>query len=318
MPEELAIGLDIGGTKMAFVVADRQGRIYTDITLPTNSGTGIEDFFNRVGNQLNLLLDRNAVICGIGIGVPGPVDSQRGLALQAANLGWKNVSVREALAARLSRALPMFVDNDVNCGAIGERQFGVAGDVSHFVYLTVGTGLGGAVMINNRLMRGAAHSEMEIGHVSLDPVNGLPCACGMRGCLEMTISGKGIVAQAHLHRAEYPDSLLCQREITTREIIKAAEADDPLAKLVMRKAGRALGIGCAWCVNLFNPQLIVLAGGLITAAYPLLEAPMEQEMRARSLPINSEAVDIKLAKLGNAALGASALVWHHRNREELP
>ena len=134
---------------------------------------------------------------------------------------------------------------------------------------------------------------MEIGHVSLDPVNGLPCTCGMRGCLEMTISGKGIVAQARQQRADYPDSCLWQGEITTREIIKAAEANDPLARYVMHEAGRALGIACAWCVNLFNPQLIVLAGGLITAAYHLLEAPMQREMCARSLPINCEAVDIK-------------------------
>lgn len=316
MPEELAIGLDIGGTKMAFVLADRQGRIYADTTLPTNSGAAVADFFDRVASQLNHYMERSANICGIGIGVPGPVESQRGLAFHAANLGWKDVPVRAAVAARLSRHLPIFVDNDVNCGAIGEQEFGGLADVSHFVYLTVGTGLGGAVMINKRLMRGAAHSEMEIGHVSLDPVNGLPCTCGMRGCLEMTISGKGIVAHAQKHRADYPDSLLRQREITSREIIKAAEADDPLAKHVMREAGRALGIACAWCVNLFNPQLIVLAGGLIQAAHPLLEAPMQQEMRARSLPINSAAVQIKLATLSNAALGASALVWHHQHRKE--
>ena len=316
MPEELAIGLDIGGTKVAFVIADRQGRIYADKTLPTNSGGTVEDFFDRIGSLFNRYIDRNADICGIGIGVPGPVVSQRGLALQAANLGWQNLPVRDAVAARLSRHLPIFVDNDVNCGAIGEQQFGVVQGVSHFVYLTAGTGLGGAAMINNRLMRGAAHSEMEIGHISLDPVNGLPCTCGMRGCLEMTISGKGIIAQARHHLADYPDSLLQQGEITTRAIIKAAEADDSLAKYVMREAGSALGIACAWCVNLFNPELIVLAGGLITAAWHLLEAPMQREMRARSLPINSVAVNIKLAKLSNAALGASALVWHHRNRED--
>ena len=166
-------------------------------------------------------------------------------------------------------------------------------------------------MINNRLMRGAAHSEMEIGHVSLDPINGLPCSCGMRGCLEMTVSGKGIVAQAQHHLSDYPDSLLRRSEITTREIIKAAEAGDSLASDVMREAGRALGIACAWCVYLFNPQQIILAGGLMMAAWHLLEAPLQREMRARSLPLNSAAVDIKLGKLSNAALGASALVWHH-------
>ncbi|MCY3716028.1 MAG: ROK family protein [Chloroflexi bacterium] len=316
MPEELAIGLDIGGTKMAFAIADRQGRIYAERTLPTKNSAAVEEFFDSLGNFLNAYIDGNAAICGIGIGVPGPVDSQRGLALQAANLGWERIPLRAALAARLSRRLPIFVDNDVNCGAIGEREFGCAGSVAHFVYLAVGTGLGGAVMIDNRLLRGASHSEMEIGHVSLDPVNGLPCACGMRGCLEMTVSGKGIVVQAHHQLINYPDSRLRQGEITVREIIKAAETGDSLASHVMREAGTALGIACAWCVNLFNPRLIVLAGGISQAAYPLLEAPLQRELNARSLPINRTAASIQLAKLKNAALGASALVWHHRHQEE--
>lgn len=316
MPEELAIGLDIGGTKTAFVIADRQGHIHEDIILPTGSGAMAEDFLDRVGSLLNRYIDCNADICGIGIGVPGPVVPQRGLALHAANLGWKNLPVRDAVAARLSRRLSIFVENDVNCGAIGEQQFGVVDGASDFVYLMVGTGFGGAAILNNRLMRGATHSEMEIGHISLDPVNGRICTCGMRGCLEMTISGKGVVAHARQHLVEYPDSLLRQCETTPHAIVKAAEAGDSLARHVMHEAGKALGIACAWCVNLFNPQLIVLAGGLIAAAYHLLEAPMQREMRARSLPINSATVNIKLAKLSNAALGASALVWHHRNRED--
>ncbi len=316
MPEELAIGLDIGGTKTAFVVADRLGHIHEDIILPTGSGTTAEDFLDRIGSLLNRYIDCSADICGIGIGVPGPVVPQRGLALHAANLGWKNVPVRDAVAARLSRRLPVFVENDVNCGAIGEHQFGVVEGVSDFVYLMVGTGFGGAAIFNNQLMRGAAHSEMEIGHISLDPINGRPCTCGRRGCLEMTISGKGIVAHTQQHLADYPDSLLRQSETTAEEIVKAAEAGDSLAKHVMCEAGKALGIACAWCVNLFNPQQIVLAGGLIAAAYHLLEAPMQREMRVRSLPINSAAANIKLAKMSNAGLGASALVWHRRHQEE--
>ena len=316
MPEELAIGLDIGGTKVAIVLADRQGRIDTEQTLPTQNSADVAAFFDAIGSLLNQYLERSALICGIGIGVPGPVDSAYGHAMHAANLGWRDVPVRELVAARLSRQLPIFVDNDVNCGAIGEQQFVFAGGFAHFVYLAVGTGLGGAVMLHNQLLRGATHSELEIGHVSLDPEDGLLCSCGMRGCLEMTVSGKGIVAQARHQLANYPDSLLQWGEISSRAIIKAAEADDPLASHIMSEAGRALGIGCAWCVNLFNPRRLVLAGGLSRAAYHLLEAPMQQELRARSLPINFASVSIQQAKLQNAALGASALVWHHRNHGE--
>ena len=315
MPEELTIGLDIGGTKMAYVIADRAGAIHASRTLPTDLDADCEFTFDRIGGHLNALLEDYEAVCGIGIGVPGPVIAERGIALHAANLGWKDMPVRERIAARLSRDLPIYVENDVNCGAIGEKLFGVAQDKSHLVYLSVGTGFGGAAMVNGKLMRGASHSEMEIGHVSLDPVNGLLCTCGMRGCLEMTISGKGIVAHARQRLADFPDSSLHEAESSSEAIVKEAEAGDELASHVMHEAGKALGIACAWCVNLFNPELILLAGGVIQAAYHLLEAPMHAEIHARSLPMNASAVEIRLAKLNHAALGASALVWYHQSQE---
>ena len=196
MAEELSIGLDIGGTKMAFVVADRQGNIHHASFLPTEAPADFDHTLDRIAGQLNTLIASYENVCGIGIGVPGPVDTERGIALHAANLGWKNVGLRDAVAERLPRPLPIVLDNDVNAGAIGEQLFGAALGVSNCLYLIVGTGVGGAVISNNRLLRGATNSEMEIGHVSLDPINGLPCACGQRGCLEMTASGLGIVAQA--------------------------------------------------------------------------------------------------------------------------
>ncbi len=313
MHQELTIGLDIGGTKMAFVIADRDGRIHESRTLPTDLSVSCEANFDRIARHLNALIDVYDPICGIGIGVPGPVIAESGVALHAANLGWRNIPVRDCLAVRLSRELPIYVQNDVNCGMIGEKLFGIAKDMTHFVYLNVGTGFGGAAMVNGRLMRGASQSEMEIGHVSLDPVNGRRCTCGMRGCLEMSISGKGIVAHARQHLADHPHSPLHKSGATAHAIVKQAEAGDALARHVMREAGQALGIACAWCVNLFNPQQIILAGSVIQASYHLLKAPMKEELAARSLPINASAVQIRKAKLADAALGASALVWYHQH-----
>ena len=209
MSEDLTIGLDIGGTKMAFVVADRQGTIHETKTLPTNSLHGVSDTLERIIAELNSYLGRYGRICGIGIGVPGPVDTAQGVALHAANLGWENVPLGDAISSRLSREMPIYVENDVNVGAIGEQLFGNARGVTDYVYLTVGTGLGGAVMINNCLLRGASHSEMELGHVSLDPVNGRQCTCGQRGCVEMSISGKGIVANARQHIAVHSRKQAC-------------------------------------------------------------------------------------------------------------
>ena len=311
MATELTIGLDIGGTKMAFVVADRHGKIRQRSTLPTDAGCDFATTLDRIARQLNQLQAAYQSVRGIGIGVPGPVDSERGLALHAANLGWKNLSLRDAITERLSPPLPVFIDNDVNAGAIGERLFGAAQGSPSFVYLAVGTGLGGAIMLNNRLVRGASNSAMEIGHLSLDPIHGLPCACGLRGCLEMTASGKGIVAQAQQHIADYPDSSLRADAITTYRIINLAQAGDRLAARVMNEAAHALGIACAFCVSLLNPSLIIIAGGLAQASWHLLEEPLRQSMRSRCLPLNIDAVDISLSPLADAALGASALVWHH-------
>lgn len=311
MAAELSIGLDIGGTKMAFVVADRQGKIRQRSTLPTDAGGEFAAALNRIAQRLNQLTVVHQSVRGIGIGVPGPVDPERGIALHAANLGWKNVSLRDAITERLSPQLPVYIDNDVNAGALGERLFGAALGSPSFIYLAVGTGLGGAIMLNNRLIRGASNSAMEIGHLSLDPIQGRPCACGLRGCLEMTASGKGIVAQAQEHIAEYPDSPLRADAITTHRIIKLAETGDRLALHVMSEAAHALGIACAICVSLFNPSLIIIAGGLAQASWHLLEEPLCQSMRLRCLPLNVDAVDISLSPLADAALGAAALVWHH-------
>ena len=298
---------------MAFVVADRDGSILVSDTLPTPAGDAFAETADRIANLLNRYLDTYGKICGIGIGLPGPVDAERGIALHAANLGWEHVPVRDAISARLAKSLPIYIANDVNAGAIGEQRYGIAQGIANFVYLTIGTGVGGAVMIDNRLMRGASASEMDIGHVSLDPVNGRQCTCGGRGCLEMSVSGKAIIAHARQHLADYIDSCLSADTLSTREIIRAAEQHDPLATHVMQEAADTLGIACSWCINLFNPKLLILGGGLIHASWHLLKPRTLSTLRARCLPLNYEAATISLSQLVDGALGASALVWHHQN-----
>ena len=317
MPSELSIGLDIGGTKMAYVIADRNGQIVDELTIPTPRATSCQECLDRVGARLDDYLERYPAVCGVGIGVPGPVEAESGIALHAANLGWKDVAVRDGLLARISRQLPIFVDNDVNCGLFGERLYGVARGVSNFVYLCAGTGFGGAVVVNGQLMRGYKNSEMEIGHVSLDPVNGRLCTCGMRGCVEMSVSGNGIIAHARERLPDYPESALHRKFDNGRDIVDFAESGDDLACHVIAEAGRALGIASAWCANIFNPQLIVMAGGLVHAAWHMMEAPMRQSFSSRSLPVNYESAAIKVADLQHGALGASALVWHHLKGGEL-
>ena len=313
MSEELSIGLDIGATKMAFVVANRSGHILDHLIMPTLSKDSVDQTFDRVAGQLDRFLRRYPRSVASGIGVPGPVDSEQGIAFNAVNLSWRDVHVRAELVKRLTQSLPIYVDNDVNVGAIGEMLFGAASGVKDFVYLAIGTGLGGAAVSKGALLRGATHSEMEIGHVSIDPVNGRQCSCGLRGCLEMSISGKGLVANAKQQVFDFPQSRLKTDNLTTQAIIHCADRGDPLASLVIQQAATALGIACAWCVNLFNPESIILGGGLIHALFHLLEADMQEALRTRCLPSSLEKTTISLSQHSDAALGAAALVWYHQS-----
>ena len=314
MLQPLTIGLDIGGTKMAFVVANRDGSICNEVTIPTLVGDSHDITFNRIAEQINTYLDQYPAIEGIGIGVPGPVDSANGIAINAVNMLWENVPVRDEILKRLRHPLPIYVENDVNVGAIGEQLFGVAQGISNYIYLAIGTGLGGAVMVDNKILRGASHSEMEIGHVSVDPIHGRDCSCGLRGCVEMSISGKGFVANATQHYPDFPKTQLSEGNITTHEIIAWADKGDELATFVTDEAGTVLGIACSWCAGIFNPSKIILGGGLIHASYHLLEDKLQSTLKQHTLAQNYEAVTISLSKLTNAALGASALVWYYKQQ----
>ena len=316
MQAELTIGLDVGATKMAFVVADRDGNIRDETTIPTLSDNPYEVTLDRIAHQINQYLSEYEHIKGVGIGIPGPVDSPNGVALNAVNLHWQNVPIRDGIQQRLSRSLPIYVENDVNVGAIGEQLFGVAQGQSTYIYLAIGTGLGGAVILDNRIMRGTSHSEMEIGHISVDP-NGRLCTCGLRGCVEMSISGKGFVSNATQQYAEFPDTQIPADKITTHEIIDCARSDDPLARFVIDEAAEVLGIACAWCITLFNPSQIILGGGLIHATFDLLEDKLTNTIQQRAFSQNYDATRITLSKLTNAALGASALVWYYK-QDEMP
>ncbi|MDQ7037324.1 MAG: ROK family protein [Anaerolineae bacterium] len=271
MPDKLTIGLDIGGTKMAFAVVDSSGNICDETVIPTEHDNPYEVTISRIAEQLNTYLDQYPNIFGIGIGVPGPVDNERGIALNAVNLLWENRPIKSDLLENLSRSVPLYIENDVNVGAIGEHLFGRAKETPNFVYLSIGTGLGGAVMLDGKLMRGSTSAEMEIGHISLDPVNGLLCTCGQRGCVEMSMSGKGLVATTKAHYERFADTQMTLDTLSTYDIIHYANHQDTLAQFVMNEAAVALGLSCVWCTMLFNPSLIVLGGGLIHATYDLLK-----------------------------------------------
>ena len=306
MQQKLAIGVDMGGTKIAFAAVDHDGNILASHTEPTLSQEGVDAVVGRIVTGIRQV-SAGIQVAGVGIGCPGPVVD--GVSLHAVNLGWRNVPLVALVREHIASSIPVWAENDVNAGAIAEGVFGAARGVRDFVFLAIGTGLGGGAVSDGHLINGIFGAAMEVGHMSLDP-NGRTCNCGNHGCVEMYCSGKGLLAGANAYLTEYPDSVLANTEFHTREIIDAARSDDPLAKLVLDEAANALGVTMAWCVMVLNPALIVTGGGLAAAADDLLFEQAQVVMRARLIPELAERTRIARSQVESSALGAAALVWH--------
>lgn len=301
----LAIGVDIGGTKIDFVLVNATGEILQEYRLPTAPEEGSAAVFQRLAQGIDHLLAQ-APVEGIGIGCPGLVDPHGGIVRLAVNLGWRDVPLRTTLQQRFD--LPIYVQNDVNAAAIGEHVFGAAKNCTDFAYLAVGTGLGGAAVIHNQIVNGISSFAMEIGHLSLD-LNGRLCKCGQRGCIEQYISGVGLLAAIEEHGAQYPESRLHQTEISTTAILEAARQGDPLALNILTEAGCWLGRAMACCASIFNPPLIVLGGGLGLAAAEWLFPPAMTELRQRVLSHVYDHLTVVNSTVPRIAVGAAAQVF---------
>ncbi|MCC7446425.1 MAG: ROK family protein [Anaerolineae bacterium] len=310
MAEPLAIGVDIGGTKLAFVLINRQGESLATYQLPTQVSDGTPAVMDRIAQGITTLLDQaHAPVAGIGMGVPGHTNPVEGIVHNAVNLAWRDVPLRDEVARRLSNGLPIWIQKDVNALAVGEMVYGAAQGCSDFVYVAVGTGLGGGAVANGQLVIGANYNPTEIGHLSLNP-DGRQCACGLRGCPEMYISGIGLLAGVQEHRAHYPQSALARLEHpSTTDIIQAARAGDPLAVTVFADAARWLGAIMGMCAGVLNPAMFVIGGGLGHAASDLLLNGARRELQRHTLSATYERLEIVMSQIASSAVGAACLVW---------
>jgi glucokinase len=317
MTEPIAVGVDIGGTKIALAATTSDGTILARDVVPTHPAEGANGVIARLARGIEHVIgavaahtaDGKVKIAGIGVACPGPIDPARGIALNAVNLAWKDVPVRDLLRANLALTAPIIMANDVNAGALGEMHFGAARGVRDFVHITVGTGLGGAAILDGRILNGVSGAAMEIGHVSLDP-RGRLCACGTRGCVETVASGKGLLGGVTEYLSQYPASPLTHADpLTTSAILTAAREGDPLARRVLDEAGAALGAALAWSATVLDPALIVVGGGLTAAAGDLFWGTMIASFESRVLSSLHESVRIARSQVESTALGAAALVW---------
>jgi len=315
--DSYAIGIDLGGTKIAGALVARDGTIAFKESLPTLAHEPVASVLDRILVCVERLRSRTSTsIIGIGIGTPAMTDSRQGIVIHASNLKWTNVRLRDLMAEQMGAEWKerICLDKDTNAAALGEMLYGAGRNARHLLYVTIGTGVGGGMVLDGRLYHGASEGASDIGHMVLEPL-GVVCGCGKRGCLETLASGPAIArqAQAALRRGEASGlSALNVESITAQDVVEAAKRGDILARGIMLAAGECLGIALAYYVDINNPELILIGGG-VCAAGDLLLGPIREAIRQRALPANARAAKVVLAGLGqdSGVIGAAALVWHH-------
>jgi len=312
------VGIDLGGTNIvAGTVAEDGSELLGLVSEPTIPEQGADAVLTRIVKlaRASMAAARGKDIAGLGIGSPGPLDTKTGVVLLTPNLGWTNFPLRDRLATALD--LPATLDNDANCAIFGEWWRGAARGANYVVGLTIGTGIGGGIVLAGEVYRGASDVAGEIGHMSIDS-NGRRCKCGNDGCLEAYASGpaiaaravEGIEAGAETSLPHYVKGDLAK--ITAQIVYEAAHDGDEYALDVVHETAKFLGTGVANIVNIFNPEVVVICGG-VTLAGEKLFAPLRGEVKRRAFKPAVDACRIVPGELtGTAGVYGAAAVFLQR------
>lgn len=306
--DDCAIGVDIGGTKIAFALVNREGRVLDMHQSPTNAAQGPQAVIEAAAVGVRLLQQRAAApVLGIGAGVPGFVDREQGIVRNAVNLGWREIPLARDLQA--ATGLPTVVQNDVNALLEGELHFGAARGCGVVALAAVGTGLGGALAVDGRVINGATGAAGEIGHTAIMPSRRL-CRCGLHGCIEAYLSGVGLGNGVAEHAHEFPHSPLADgARHSARDVVEAAQLGDPLAQAAIVDALEAWQTVVVMLAMLLNPERIVISGSLGMALAPQLVAAGEQALVERVLSVASQKLTFALAQVESPAVGAAAAAF---------
>lgn len=315
-PDRCWVGFDLGGTKMMATVFDENFRPLGRKRRKTKGADGARVGMDRVLESIHDALREAGrspeSIRGIGIGCPGTVDLEKGQIIDSANLGWKNVHVKEILEREL-RA-PAVVLNDVDAGVYGEYRFGAGKNARCLIGVFPGTGIGGGCVYDGVILRGKHLSAFEIGHVQVNP-NGALCGCGRIGCLETEASRLAISAAAAMaaYRGEAPH-LYQQAEtdlgkIRSGVLAASVKAGDKAVERIIQRAARLIGQVVGDVVNLLAPEVVVLGGGLVEAMPDLFVEGVEESARARAAPPYAKLFKVTVAKLGDDAVTRGTAGW---------
>ena len=303
------IGVDLGGTKMAVGVVDSEQQVHYQGKEPS-IGLSEDELVDDLARELQEAKDARPDVIAAGLGIPATIDHERGLAIHAVNLTITDVPIRDVMRERIG--LPVFVDNDANVAALAEHLYGAGRGADDVVMLTVGTGIGGGLVLGGEVYRGSTGAAAELGHIVVVE-DGLPCQgnCPNHGCVETYASGTAIAREGKAAAEREPDSALgkalAKGPIVGKTVTELAIQGDALAAEVVAEAGRHLGVALASLANIFDPDVFVIGGG-VSAVGDLLLDPARHELRTRALPPQNK-TPVKLAQLGPDAgmIGAAAM-----------
>lgn len=315
MSEKYVIGVDLGGTKIATALCDTECNIVSRIKVDTGASEGTQKVLHRIKESINLVVAQSGIplsrMAGIGLSSPGPLNVSEGVVICAATLGWYNIPVRQLIYDEFK--IPVYLENDCNAAALGEKWLGAGRGYDNLIYITVSTGIGSGIIIDRKIYHGKHDTAGEFGHICIE-YGGRKCSCGNKGCLEAYSSGTAIamIARECLvknMKSAIPDFAKGDiGNIDCLAVEKAAYEGDELALKIWHQAGVKLGHGISILMQLFDPDIVVIGGG-VSKAWDLFCEPMLDGIRRNTYKLISDDMKIVRAQLGNDAgvLGAAMI-----------
>ena len=313
--DDFVIGVDLGGTNLRLAIVNPQGALLDRMHCPVESIRGKEAVLRDLVSSVRTLTERlrstDGHLLAVGVGIPGVIRAEEGIVSQSPNLpGWIEFDVRTPLEEGLE--VPLTIENDANCFALGEFWQGAGRDTKHFCALTLGTGVGGGIILNGAIWRGADGMAGEVGHMIIE-ANGRPCKCGSRGCLEQYASATAIRQFAVEALTSHRDTPLRRWQenpegLSAKDVFEAAKQGDGVALDVFHRMGYFLGIGLTTLINLLNIEMIVL-GGKVSDAWELFIADTQKAVRERAFKVPARRAKIVKSVLGDngGLMGAAYL-----------
>ena len=308
MEKKYVVGVDLGGTKIYTALVDLEGNIIKEKTVETLAHEGEQAVLGRIIDTINYVIDgtEKNLIKSIGIGSPGPLDVKNGIIIENSNLPFKNFEIVKTI--RETYDLPTYLDNDANVATLGEFMFGAGKGTENMVFITASTGIGGGAVINGKLFRGTTGNALEVGH-TIVANEGPRCGCGNIGCAEALGSGTAIGKRAKEAVATNVETSLKNYEnVTSKEVFKEAANGDRVAKNILETSLNYLGIAVANTITNFDPEKVVIGGGVINGGSIVLDT-IRRVVGERALKTFADSCTVEKAVLGGKAgvLGAAAL-----------